>query len=189
MRNAVLDNWLCADSRPSANIFERLTFSWMSGMMKQGTDHTLGEDDLWELPEQDQAEGLTGKLELYWSQQLKKKRSVQIRTFLTNSRADLLFSPSLTWAVLRAFGGPFLLATVFKLIQDTLAFAQPQLLRRLLAFVDTYSTDHPEEPFHGSIIAVGMLAVAMTQTAFLHQYFQRAFETGMRFRGALIGLM
>lgn len=46
----------------------------MSGMMKQGTDHTLGEDDLWELPEKDQAEGLTGKLEMYWSQQLMKKR-------------------------------------------------------------------------------------------------------------------
>lgn len=91
--------------------------------------------------------------------------------------------------MLQAFGGPFLLGTIFKLVQDTLAFAQPQLLRRLLAFVDTYSTDNPEPPFHGSIIAFGMLVVAMTQTAFLHQYFQRAFETGMRFRGALIGLM
>lgn len=98
-------------------------------------------------------------------------------------------SPSLTLALLQAFGAPFILATIFKLIQDTLAFAQPQLLRRLLNFVDTYSTDHPESPFHGSVIAVGMLLVSLTQTAFLHQYFQRAFETGMRFRGALVALI
>lgn len=90
---------------------------------------------------------------------------------------------------MKAFGGPFILASIFKLIQDALAFAQPQLLKRLLAFVGTYSTDKPEEPFHGSIIACGMLLVSVTQTAFLHQYFQRAFETGMRFRGALIDLM
>lgn len=100
-----------------------------------------------------------------------------------------IISPSLTIAVLKAFGGPFILASIFKLIQDTLAFAQPQLLKRLLAFVGSYSTDKPEEPFHGSIIACGMLFVSVTQTAFLHQYFQRAFETGMRFRGSLIDLM
>ena len=139
--------------------------------MQTGTKHTLDADDLWELPKKDSAEELSNTLNYYWNIQLKKKK------------------PSLTIAVLRAFGSPFLLATVFKLTQDMLAFAQPQLLRRLLAFVDTYSTDHPEEPFHGSVVALGMLAVAVTQTSFLHQYFQRAFETGMRFRGALIGVM
>lgn len=143
----------------------------MNGMMRAGTKHTLDEDDLWEMPREDTAEALTGKLTHFWKMQLQKK------------------NPSLTIAVLRAFGGPFLLATLFKLIQDTLAFAQPQLLRRLLVFVDSYSTDHPEQPFHGSVIAVGMLAVAVMQTSFLHQYFQRAFETGMRFRGALIGII
>jgi hypothetical protein len=143
----------------------------MSGMMKRGTDHALTEDDLWEMPKQDQAEGLTNRLAERWNRQLEKK------------------SPSLTIAVMQAFGGPFFLATFFKLVQDTLAFVQPQLLKRLLGFVNSYSTDKPEEPFHGSVIAVGMLAVAVTQTAFLHQYFQRAFETGMRFRGALVGLM
>lgn len=46
----------------------------MSGMMKRGTDHTLDEDDLWELPESDQAEGLTRTLDHYWLKQLKKQR-------------------------------------------------------------------------------------------------------------------
>ena len=140
-------------------------------MMYQGTHHTLDEQDLWELPEEETAEKLTNKLSRYWKVQLERG------------------SPSLTIALLRAFGGPFILATACKLIQDALSFAQPQLLRRLLSFVDTYSTDHPEPPFHGSVIAIGMLCVSVTQTAFLHQYFQRAFETGMRFRGSLVGLM
>lgn len=100
-----------------------------------------------------------------------------------------VISPSLVIALLKSFGGPFILASMFKFIQDALAFAQPQLLKRLLMFVNTYSTDSPEPAFHGSIIAVGMFTVAITQTAFLHQYFQRAFETGMRFRGSLVALI
>jgi ATP-binding cassette subfamily C (CFTR/MRP) protein 1 len=119
------------------------------------------------------------------------RRGEEFKSLVDRHCADinLVYSPSLTIAVVKAFGGPFILASIFKLIQDALAFAQPQLLKRLLAFVGTYSTNKPEEPFHGSIIACGMLLVSVTQTAFLHQYFQRAFETGMRFRGALIDLM
>lgn len=178
----------------SANIFSRLTFSWMSGMMQRGTDHTLDEEDLWDLPTKDSAEGLSNELRVQWEQQLKKKKcATQFDRFLrcpdTDAQLPIPSSPSLTIAVLKAFGGPFFLASIFKLIQDTMAFAQPQLLKRLLSFVSSYSTSHPEEPFHGSVIAFGMLFVSVTQTAFLHQYFQRAFETGMRFRGGLVGLM
>ena len=110
-------------------------------MMAQGRHRILDEQDLWDLPESDTAEKLTSKLSRFWKLQLKA----------TN--------PNLTIALLRAFGWPFLLATVFKLLQDTLAFAQPQLLRQLLYFVDTYSTEHPDAAYNGSVVAVGMLCV------------------------------
>lgn len=162
-------------------------------MMHKGTTHALDEEDLWDLPEEDTAQGLSSRLKKHWLAQLEKKRYVIFEIHPQRTQAKHIpsscNSPSLTISVLKAFGGPFILASLFKLIQDALAFAQPQLLKRLLAFVGSYSTDKPEAPFHGSIIACGMLFVSVTQTAFLHQYFQRAFETGMRFRGALIDLM
>lgn len=58
----------------SANIFSRLTFSWMSEMMHKGTSHTLDEEDLWDLPQEDTAQGLSERLKGYWDAQLEKKR-------------------------------------------------------------------------------------------------------------------
>lgn len=58
----------------SANIFSRLTFSWMGEMMYRGTEHTLDESDLWDLPKEDSAEGLSTRLGQYWRGQLEKKK-------------------------------------------------------------------------------------------------------------------
>ena len=55
-------------------------------------------------------------------------------------------------------------AAIFKLLQDCLSFAQPQLLRRLLIFVSTYTTDTPEPAFHGYLIAGSMFVCAIAQT-------------------------
>lgn len=78
-----------------------------------------------------------------------------------------------------------------KLVQDALAFLQPQLLRWLLAYISTYQssrfsgTDSPS-PIEGFAIATIMFLASIVQTVILHQYFQRCFETGMRVRSGLI---
>ena len=38
-------------------------------------------------------------------------------------------SPSLTWALTKAFGGAFFLGGVFKLVNDLLTFVSPQILK------------------------------------------------------------
>lgn len=43
-------------------------------MMQKGTTHALDEEDLWDLPPQDTAQGLSDRLKGYWSAQLSKKR-------------------------------------------------------------------------------------------------------------------
>ena len=48
----------------------------MDSMMYNGTKHTLDEQDLWDLPAEESAEGLSSKLGYYWKQQLQKKRLV-----------------------------------------------------------------------------------------------------------------
>jgi hypothetical protein len=57
--------------------------------------------------------------------------------------------PNLAAALAAAYGGPFMWAALFKLLQDILSFSQPQLLKRLLQFVATYNTDTAEPAFHG----------------------------------------
>ncbi|KAK4621949.1 Metal resistance protein [Fulvia fulva] len=151
-----------------ADIFSKLTFSWMTPIMKYGYKEYLTQDDLWNLRKRDTTRATAGDFEEAWEQQLEKKK------------------PSLWIAMFSAFGGPYLSGAVIKTMSDCLAFVQPQLLRFLISFVDSYRPGNvPEPPIKGAAIALAMFVTSVAQTACLHQYFQRAFETGMRIKSAL----
>lgn len=77
---------------------------------------------------------------------------------------------------------PFYEAAFFKFIYDTLIFVGPQLLRRMISYLQ--SKDQPIE--HGYLLALLMFVTAATQTFTLHIYFHRVFRTGMRVRSALL---
>lgn len=160
-----------ADRNPveKADIFSRLTFSWMSGLMRRGYETYLTEEDLPELPSQDASSKIIAKFDDYWERQVNKKKL-----------------PSLSIALSQAFGMPMVVGAFFKGVQDVLAFVQPQLLRLLIKFVNEYNeTDGDVSLSKGLMIAFAMFIVSIAQTAALHQYFQRAFETGMRFKSSL----
>ncbi|KAG9514802.1 ATP-binding cassette glutathione S-conjugate transporter, partial [Aureobasidium melanogenum] len=150
-----------------ANVFSILTFSWMTPMMKYGYKNFLTQDELWNLRKRDTTAATTQAFNDAWEQELEKKK------------------PSLWIALARGFGGPYVRGAMIKTISDVLAFVQPQLLRLLISFVDSYRTDNPQPPIRGAAIALSMFAVSVSQTLALHQYFQRAFETGMRIRSSL----
>ena len=157
-----------------ADIFSVLTFGWMTPLMKCGYKQYLTQDDLWNLRARDTTAVAGSILEESWSYELTKKH------------------PSLWLAMFRGFGGPYYRATLIKTISDALAFAQPQLLRLLITFVDSYrsgGTKEPQPAIRGIAIAVAMFVVSVSQTVCLHQYFQRAFETGMRVKTGLTALI
>lgn len=150
-----------------ANVFSVLTFSWMTPLMKYGYAHFLTQDDLWNLRRRDATRATASSFEEAWGHEKDKKH------------------PSLWIAMFRAFGSPYFRAGLFKICSDSLAFIQPQLLRLLITFVDSYRGDNPQPIIRGAAIALAMFAVSVSQTACLHQYFQRAFECGMRIKSAL----
>ncbi|KAI9596586.1 hypothetical protein BDF19DRAFT_18768 [Syncephalis fuscata] len=49
----------------SASLYEWMSFSWMSPIMANGAKKTLSNNDLWELPQKDQATVITKKYDLY----------------------------------------------------------------------------------------------------------------------------
>ena len=156
-----------------ADIFSILTFSWMTPMMRYGYREFLTQDDLWNLRECDSTKATGQKLEKAWAQELEKKR------------------PSLWLAMFKGFGGPYLQGTVIKTFSDILSFVQPQLLRLLISFVASHRRDnpHPQPVIRGAAISLAMFAVSVSQTALLHQYFQRAFEVGMRVKSSLTSMI
>ncbi|KAH7902881.1 hypothetical protein BJ138DRAFT_1021414, partial [Hygrophoropsis aurantiaca] len=135
--------------------------------MKQGSKTYITEDDLPSLVPSDESEKLGNDLD----KALSKHSSLWTALFLS-------------------YGGPYLFAAFLKIVQDALAFLQPQLLRWLLAFISSYQsnkgTASEPSPLEGFSVAIIMFVASMTQTLILHQYFQRCFETGMRVRAGLV---
>lgn len=157
-----------------ANVFSRITFDWMGGLMKTGYDKFLTENDLPPLPKDLKAGKTTKEFDHYWHSQPAQKKSIP-------------------WAIGRAFGLQFLMGGLFKGVQDALAFVQPQLLRLLIKFVNDYTKSVKKgEPIpltRGMLIAVAMFIVSVVQTAFLHQYFQRVFDLGMKIKSSLTSVV
>lgn len=149
----------------TANIFERLTFSWLTPLLSLGTRKFLGEEDMWSLPPNDSAEALSNRLQVAWDRQIdavkRQKKS----------------EPSLKIAIAQAYGFPYLIAGLLKALYDSLSFLQPQLLRLLLSYVSSYGTDSPLPPVAGYAISIAMFVSANVATAVLHQYFDRCFST------------
>ncbi|KAK5077011.1 ATP-binding cassette glutathione S-conjugate transporter ycf1 [Lithohypha guttulata] len=155
-----------------ADIFSILTFGWMSPMMRFGYKNYLTQDDLWNLRNRDTTKVTGETLREAWEMELEKKK------------------PNLWIALARSFGGPYIRGAMIKTISDSLAFVQPQLLRLLITFVHSYSAgNEPQPAIRGVAIALAMFATSVCQTAALHQYFQRAFETGMRVKSSLTSMI
>lgn len=155
-----------------ADIFQILTFGWMTPMMKFGYKNYLTQDDLWNLRSRDTTKVAGEALQAAWDMELEKKK------------------PNLWIALARSFGGPYLRGAMIKTISDALAFVQPQLLRLLISFIGSYGKGGTPQPaIRGVAIALGMFATSVCQTAALHQYFQRAFETGMRVKASLTAMI
>lgn len=151
----------------TANVFSRLTFEWMTVMMKQGYNKFLTEEDLWNLRKIDTTRATGDQFTEAWEKELRKEK------------------PSIWIALLRAFGAPYGRGSLYKIGNDILAFVQPQLLRLLIAFVSSHNSNNPQPVVRGVVIAFAMFGSSVVQTLFLHQYFEHAFETGMRIKSSL----
>ena len=80
-----------------------------------------------------------------------------------------VFSWALWRAMAHAYGKPFAWAAFLKVLQDILAFAQPQLLRMLLSYITAYQMEHKLTKFQGIALTCVMFGAALIQTAILHQ--------------------
>lgn len=154
-----------------ATMFSLLSFSWMTPMLKHGYKQQLTEDDLWDLAEADSTRVTAEIFNDAWTLELQRRRR-----------------PSLWVALLRGFIGLYIQGISFKTASDILLFVQPQLLRLLLSFVDTYQSGplHHEPLFRGMAIALAMFGVSLMQTLCLHQCFHRIFQAGSRMKASLI---
>ncbi|XP_019398025.1 PREDICTED: voltage-dependent T-type calcium channel subunit alpha-1G [Crocodylus porosus] len=192
----------CPES--NSGFLSRLTFWWFTSMAILGYKKPLEEKDLWSLNEEDTSKVVVGQLQKEWDKQQEECNQKEARAYMNKSSHVLNHvgddpneaepwidnkkqhkQPSFLKALLWAFGPYFLIGSFYKLIQDLLAFVNPQLLSVLIAFIK--NKDAPS--WWGFFIATLMFICAMLQTLILHQHFQYCFVTGMRLRTSITGLI
>lgn len=134
-----------------ATVFSLLTFSWMTPLMRYGYKQYLTEEDLWGLAKKDQTRNTGEAFNQAWEHELKHRKN-----------------PSLWLAMFRAYGGPYAVAALFKIVNDVTQYIQPQLLKYLIAFVYSYDKGEKEQPvIKGASIALAMFACALLQTSMI----------------------
>ncbi|XP_053475532.1 canalicular multispecific organic anion transporter 1 [Ictalurus furcatus] len=84
--------------------------------------------------------------------------------------------------IMKTFKWALIESAIFKLLQDLLSFVSPQLLKVMISFTQ----DKSIYIWWGYIYAVLLLIVAILQSLFLQQYFQRCFALGMKVRTAIM---
>ncbi|KAK9492604.1 P-loop containing nucleoside triphosphate hydrolase protein [Lipomyces doorenjongii] len=161
--SGVIDN----SPESSANIFSRVTFSYLTEFMKLGYENYLTEDSLPELPAGSRTHKTCEEFKIAW--QAEKQRPL----------------PSLARALFRCFRVPYLIGVVFKLSSDVLTFTLPNLLRQLVLFINSYNSDKPVPISGGILIAIGMFMCSFLQSLLQQQYMQRVLRMGMHMKSSL----
>ncbi|XP_015764590.1 PREDICTED: multidrug resistance-associated protein 1-like [Acropora digitifera] len=209
-----VDRAQCPEEK--ANIFSKLTFWWLNGLIFKGFKNPLVDGDLWALGKSNRSVTIVPKFMEKWAREEKRcaigkhcpveeqcqLEQVKLKEEENDVHADTEFLPkkdekqkdekkekkaSLLRTIVYLFGRQFLLAMVLKVINDIIQFAQPQLLNLLISY--TRDRSNPDDKWKGYVYAIAMFLVAMTISLVIHQYFQIVFVLGMKIRTAIIGMV
>uniref|UniRef100_A0A8C1RES8 Uncharacterized protein n=1 Tax=Cyprinus carpio TaxID=7962 RepID=A0A8C1RES8_CYPCA len=180
-------------------------------MVIKGFKRPLVQEDMWDLNEKDSTQTICQEFEDIMTKELKKAHSrlqkkqnkpktktdhqnglakgvsqdVLVMKEKKKKKKDSESNYPNSWLVptiAKTFKGVLLESALFKLIQDLLSFASPQLLKLMISFTQ----DTASHAWTGYLYAVLLLVVAFLQSVFLQQYFQRCFILGMKVRTALM---
>ncbi|PVU97818.1 hypothetical protein BB559_001883 [Furculomyces boomerangus] len=155
----------------TANIYSRLTFQWMTGLLSIGKKRVLRIEDMWQLPKYLSLDEANYRFNREWKKEITK--------YPTN--------PNLWRVFARSYGGVISVSMIYRLIEDILGYLQTLIFSQLLGFVSSYARRKSiHEPIaKGFILSVAMLLISVSQSIFSHQYFHLSFYTGINVNNVL----
>ncbi|KAH9124734.1 hypothetical protein AeMF1_004553 [Aphanomyces euteiches] len=139
-------------------------FTWLTPLMDLGSKKPLEFEDLYQLDQENRAKNIASHFDRVWAEELAKK------------------TPSLSWALARAFGRPFVLAGLLRFVRTNLQFTAPIVIKRTIA----YLRDPKAPPSDGYILVAIIFVSGVVSSFCFRQYLYYVKETGLRFRSALV---
>ncbi|KAJ3320400.1 hypothetical protein HDV06_005323 [Boothiomyces sp. JEL0866] len=159
-----------------ANIFSRLTFTWMDVIFRLGYSRPLEETDMWKM---DMSKGLatSDKLEEAWKNEVDSGVKPSLFRILR----------VLLWKELFALG-------VMRLIADVSNTCSPLLLQGLVNFVSLSKLKHQQGQdlpplINGFYYAGGMFLISIGSSLLSHQFFQLAYTQTLAIRASLYSVI
>jgi len=186
---------VAAAVRPSpldyANIYSRLTFSWLGGLIAHGKRQgVIRLPDVPSLPTSLRTERSVRRVTEAWRAEVARVDAQAAAAAAPASAGPVRERPSLWRAAWAAGWRPFARAAPLRLAQETLAFMQPLLLEQLMAVIEAGdAAPSAPPPARGYLIAVGMFATAVAQALLAQQVLEACFAASVAVRGGIIGLL
>ncbi|EQC33914.1 hypothetical protein SDRG_08594 [Saprolegnia diclina VS20] len=141
-----------------------LLFSWLTPLLDLGNQRPLQFDDLYQLNPTDRATNIDATFQRFWAIEAASP------------------CPRMWRVVLRAFGGPFLIAGLLKVLHIMSQFVGPLLIKSIVA----YLSDPDATQLEGLMYAGAIFAAGVLQSFALRQYYFKCYEVGLRLRTAVV---
>ena len=150
----------------SASFPNKITFSWISGLLTTGWRRPLTSDDLYDLNSSERCANVSERWKKNWEKQANKRY---------NRKPVNVLLP-----MLQTFGLYYLLSSAIQLVTVLINQLTPQALNLLIGFISS-----EEEQWKGYLYMVLLVALKIIVVLLNSQYFLQQLIIGLRMRSAL----
>nr|CAD7197173.1 unnamed protein product [Timema douglasi] len=176
----------------SVSFPSRMFFTWLDPLVWKGYRSPLTHDQLWNLNPEDTSRVVVPKFDRRWDRAVKKASGISSDVKVSYSKSSIKIDfagdqktktpyVSLLMPLIKTFGDTFVMGSFLKMAVDLLTFANPQILKQIIGFVEG------DEPvWKGYMYALLMLVCGTVQIVLHGHYFIKVQSVGLRVRTALV---
>lgn len=158
----------------SSSFVNKIFFFWFDPLIWKGWRRPLVEKDIYDINPEDTCAELVPPFDKLFKESIEKaKPKAPANSRVTNG--------SITTAMTKAYGGPFLLSALLRILSDALLLATPLILGALINYVDDGGA-----LWKGIFLTITLFLATFLQAVINGQYFFKNFVVGYRIRSGLI---
>ncbi|RDW25607.1 P-loop containing nucleoside triphosphate hydrolase protein [Yarrowia lipolytica] len=179
-----------------AGILSKLTWQWLSPLLKTGYLRNIEREDLYKVRERNSAAVIQQRLESNLEKQYAKYHAKLLKKGLSEQEAHLKLQDSakpLVLALNQTFFWKFWLAGLFALVKDLCGIASAMVSRVLIEYIqDRYlyrGTDREPKVGRGVGPSIGLFLLAVGVTFFFNHMFYNVKMVGAQARAALVAVI